>query len=150
MPSITCPSQSMLVPYSQRVPGSNSSGRFDGGPAGGNDRGLALRLGQAAIGFVKEIIAETCRVQHQHPRRDGPLRRTQLRLARGIETVDDLQPPDRGGIGFGRGIKVKKPPLPRIAARAVPVMALVVEKIAKTVSSRRAPSPRRASPQAPE
>ena len=81
--------------------------RVDGGLRCGDHRGLAVFLGEAVVGLVEEIVAEAGRVQHQHAGGDIALGRAELRIAGGVEAVDDLELADVGRVFLGRRVEIE-------------------------------------------
>ena len=117
IPSTTWPAQSMLQPYSQSSPGSNSKRRVDRRLRRGDHARLAMLLRETVVLLVEEVVAEAGRVQQQHPRGDVALGRAQLGLAVRVEALQHLQLADLRRVGLGRRVEIELAVLDQLQAR---------------------------------
>ena len=105
--SSALPAQSMLMPYSQRSPGSKASGRQSSGCWKVCQRGMPARVHVGQHVGVPHVVDEAGGMGEQVAERDRPPRRAQLGLALGVEALEHARPGQRRHDAAEIGVEVE-------------------------------------------
>ena len=130
------PTQSMLMPYSQRSPGSKASGRRNAASLPAHDRAACRWPRHSAACRRSTFVGEAGGMGQQVLQRDRPLRRAQQRRAGRVEAR--RAPAARSSAGSpisGTGASRLSLPSSTSCIAATEVIALVIEAMRNTVSS---------------